>query len=147
MYIYLQYHGKYTKDIGTTVYILDPFFFLFKTFDSCVYVTEVSFHWFLSYGQRLAFFARESDERSTLGKLIHIDSRRGKLAKTYAPYRASFSQKSTPTRLRAFKKHALSITAFRFGRNAREYYKVHAWKSYWSIFLRIHCEWWILCEE
>ncbi|KYQ47321.1 hypothetical protein ALC60_13654 [Trachymyrmex zeteki] len=32
MYIYLQYHGKYTKDIGTT-----------KTFDSCVYVTEVSF--------------------------------------------------------------------------------------------------------
>jgi len=25
MYIYLQYHGKYTKDIGTTVYILDSF--------------------------------------------------------------------------------------------------------------------------
>lgn len=25
MYIYLQYHGKYTKDIGTTVYILNSF--------------------------------------------------------------------------------------------------------------------------
>lgn len=119
MYIYLQYHGKYTKDVGTTVYIfsISFFFFLlspFKTFDSCIYVTEVSFHWFLSYGHTLAFHARESEGRSTLGKLLHNDLRREKLAKTYAPYRASFSQKSTSAELRASEKLIVSYQTLHF---------------------------------
>lgn len=69
MYIYLQYHGKYTKDIGTTVYILDSFF---KTFDSCIYVTEVSFHWFLNYDHSRVARPRARGENA-LGKLVHID--------------------------------------------------------------------------
>lgn len=50
------------------------FSILFKTFDSCIYVTEVSFHWFLNYGHSRVARPRERGE-SALGKLVHIDPR------------------------------------------------------------------------
>lgn len=59
------------------------FSILFKTFDSCVYVTEVSFHWFLFKlrSHSLASHARESEGTSTLGKLVYIDPREKKINK------------------------------------------------------------------
>lgn len=83
MYIYLQYHGKYTKDIGTTVYILDSFF-LFKTFDSCIYITEVSFHWFFKL-RSLSHWMLERAMGQVLSTSSHRSQRRKTLAVTYTP--------------------------------------------------------------
>lgn len=75
------------------------------TFDSCVYVTEVNFHWFLNYGHR----SRSSEGRSTLGKLVYIDPRREKLAKTYKPNSAPLSIKVNSDEIQNFIGHLWQI--------------------------------------
>lgn len=80
------------------------FSILFKTFDSCVHVTEVSFHWFLNYGHSRVARPRERGENA-LGKVVHIDPRgeRTNEDPTRRIVQGPFLQKSTSTTLQTFR--------------------------------------------
>lgn len=59
------------------------FSILFKTFDSCVHVTEVSFHWFLNYGHSRVARPRERGENALSAKWFTIPEEK-ELTKTHA---------------------------------------------------------------